>query len=83
MVHSFIEAFKSIPSIPVGIVVDPLIKCIQQSEGTSYHLNLFDFDFFLAVAMHPKLTLIPSGLMLMDELAKIYLSYPCWSNTAL
>jgi hypothetical protein len=74
MVKSFIEIFETIPSIPVSIVVDPLIKCMQTNEMTTYQFNTFDFDLFLAIAKHPKLTLLPSGLTVLDQLSRIYLS---------
>lgn len=70
---NLIKIFETIPSIPVAFVVDPLIKCIQEGDGTTYFYNTIDFDFFVAVAKHPKLH-PRNALQLVDILAKIYLN---------
>ena len=73
LMKNLIKIFETIPSIPVSFVVDPLVKCIQEGDGTTYFYNTIDFDFFAAVAKHPKLHL-RNALQLIDILAKIYLN---------
>ncbi len=69
------------PSIPVGIVVDPLVKQIQLSENTTYFYNMFDFEFFGTVADNPKLG-AKTGIQLLDVLAKVMLSEPLYTGLA-
>lgn len=45
------------PNIPIGLLIDELIKQIQQSEGDSFEFKIYDFDFFIFAAKHPKLQL--------------------------
>lgn len=59
--------------MPIGIIVEPLIKQIALSMNTTYKLNAFDFNFIRVLAQHPKLDPVPHGLMIMDIMAKIYL----------
>lgn len=73
IMKNLIKVFEDIPAIPVGIVVDPLVKLIQESEGDTYIYNTIDFDFFVAIAKHPKLH-PRNALQLIDILAKIYLN---------
>ena len=70
---NFITIFKSFSSIPVGVLLEPLAKQIQVSEGTTYILNLFDLHALDVLANHPKLTL-KQAILLLDVLAKIYLN---------
>jgi len=46
IMKNLIEIFDSIPTIPVGFVLDPLIQYLQSSDGDSYQYNTIDFDFF-------------------------------------
>jgi hypothetical protein len=48
--------FERINTIPIGIMVDPLIKQIQITEGITFKFNVFDFDFFTCLAKHSRLT---------------------------
>lgn len=42
-------------SIPVGLLVDPLVKANQSSD--SFVFQTFDYDFFALMAQHPKLNI--------------------------
>mgnify|MGYP006279430489 CR=1 FL=1 len=55
IMKNMISMFENIPTIPVGFVVDPLVKLLQESEGDTYFYNTIDFDFLCAIAKHPKL----------------------------
>ena len=55
------------------MIVDPLIKLLQESEGETYIYNTIDFDFFVSLAKHPKLK-PRSALPMIDHFAKIYLN---------
>lgn len=43
------------PSIPVDLLLEPLLRQLAVSEGKSYVLNLFDFEFLIEAARHPRL----------------------------
>jgi len=74
MINNVISLFRNYPSIPIQILCAPLFKQIMiniekldfidgaqnilQPTGDSFSLNSTDFEFFLAVATHPKL--VPS-----------------------
>lgn len=66
MMQNFIDLFQSHATIPVGILIDPLLKIIQTAERQTYNYNVFDFEFFTSLAKHPKLQASPHGLQLMD-----------------
>lgn len=67
------QIFEIQPTIPVGFVVEPLVNQLQMAEGVSYHYNSVDFQFFVAIAKHPKLH-AQQAIPLIDILAKIYLN---------
>jgi len=54
---NFQTLFETAPSIPIGLLIEPLIKQIQVTEGVTYFFKVFDFDFFNFLAKHPKLQL--------------------------
>ena len=43
------------------------------SEGISFKFNIFDFDFFTAIARHPRLN-IKNAIQVADLMAKSYLN---------
>ena len=43
------------------------------SEGVTFHLNTFDFDFFTSLAKHPRLN-IKNAIQIADLMAKAYLN---------
>jgi len=61
MMHSFSEIYQNHQSIPVIILVEPLLRIMQVNEKP-YPLNIFDFEFYSNLAKHPKLTASPFGL---------------------
>lgn len=67
------QIFEAQPSIPVGFVVEPLVNQLQMAEGVTYIYNSIDFQFFAAIAKHPKLH-SQQAIPLIDVLAKIYLN---------
>jgi flagellar biosynthesis/type III secretory pathway protein FliH len=81
IMSNFIELFERSDTIPVGILVEPLIKQFMESESVSYKYNTFDFEFFQVLIKHPKLRL-SDGISLMDALAKVYLNNPVFSFAA-
>eukprot|EP00357_Protocruzia_adherens_P031664 CAMPEP_0115033794 /NCGR_PEP_ID=MMETSP0216-20121206/40176_1 /TAXON_ID=223996 /ORGANISM="Protocruzia adherens, Strain Boccale" /LENGTH=1250 /DNA_ID=CAMNT_0002412373 /DNA_START=59 /DNA_END=3809 /DNA_ORIENTATION=- len=81
LMSNFTYTFESLPTIPVGILVEPLIKQIQVSEGVTYFYQVFDFDFFVTLARHPRLT-IKNAIQLLDLLAKIYLNDVVYARPA-
>ena len=50
--------------LPVGVMVPPIVK-----QASLYGYNNHDFDFFITLAKHPRLTL-RHGLLLVDLLGK-------------
>ena len=67
------KTFEKFPSIPVGFVVEPLIKQLQIALDDTYFYNSVDFDFFAKIAEHPRLQ--PNhALFIIDTMAKIYLN---------
>ena len=73
MLANFAYLFERLPTIPIGILIEPLTKQLQVSDNLTYYYNVFDFDFFVVLSRHPKLTL-KSAVPLLDMMAKIYLN---------
>jgi len=70
---NFVDIITNYSSIPIGILIEPMVKQLQNAEGKSYTLNVFDFKFLEAASNHPKLGL-KAAIQLLDILAKIYLT---------
>lgn len=69
------------PKIPIGIVLEPLVKQLQIGENDTYIYNSSDFSFFAKLANHP--TLNPNqALILIDTMAKIYINDFAYANCA-
>ena len=77
---NMVYIFEKQPTIPIGTLVEPLVKQLHASQGTTYLPNLFDFEFFVALARHGKLQL-KHGILLMDLLAKIYVNDIDWASS--
>lgn len=71
--QNFTYLFENQTSIPLNLLLDPLVKQITISENVTYFYKVFDFDFFTMIAKHPKLT-PANAVSLADLLAKIYLN---------
>ena len=67
------RVYDETPSLPIGILLAPLIKQIRLTETLSYQLNIFDFEFLRQCAVHPRLKL-SHAVQLVDLLMKIYTS---------
>jgi len=81
MIKNFKLIFDTFRAIPIGILLDPLIKFIRNAEGNMFFYNLYDFDFFMTIASHPKLTII-HAVQTIDLLAKIMLQDSIYSQCA-
>lgn len=56
MMQGFMEVFSSHTTIPVGILIDPLLRTMNGEENNQkYNFNIFDFEFLAHIAKHPKL----------------------------
>ena len=62
------------PHVPVGVVIEPVIK-----QASLHGYNNLDFDFFIALSKHPRLT-VRHGLMTIDLLGKSALMTLFWSS---
>jgi hypothetical protein len=62
------------PHVPVGVVVEPVIK-----QASLHGYNNLDFDFFISLSKHPRLT-VRHGLMTLDLLGKICLNDPLFGR---
>lgn len=68
---NFSATFRHNANIPIGILLDPLLKQMQVSDIEQ--INITDFDFFLTIAKHPKLN-VKNAIQALDLLGKCYLS---------
>lgn len=75
------NVYDLLPSIPVNILVEPLVSQIQVTENLSYFYNIFDFTFFNYISKHEKLPL-KTGIQMLDLLFKIYLNNQTFSQLA-
>ena len=73
MLKHFIHLYENFEGIPINILCEPLLKQIEISQYHAASFNVFDFEFFRAVANHKKLNL-QTGLLLLDSLSKIALT---------
>ena len=78
---NLINVFQREDTIPVGFIVEPLVKQLQIAAGDTYIYNTIDFEFFNALAKHPKLS-PQHALHLIDTMAKIYLNDLCYATSA-
>lgn len=70
--RNFSELFYRFQSIPINILLEPLIKQIQVGEK-NYVINVFDMEFLLICAEHAKIT-IKMVILLFDLLIKVHKS---------
>lgn len=78
---NFKELFQSNPTVPIGLLAEPLIKQIQTSLGISFQLKIFDFDFFIYVIDHPKLS-VSLGIQIFNLFSQIAVNDVSYSNAA-
>eukprot|EP00742_Colponemidia_sp_Colp-10_P006574 GILJ01007045.1.p1 GENE.GILJ01007045.1~~GILJ01007045.1.p1 ORF type:complete len:1707 (-),score=396.78 GILJ01007045.1:173-5251(-) len=77
VINNLTVTLLQLPTIPVGILVEPLVKQLQVAEN---RYNVYDFDFFVVVAKHSRIS-IRHGLLLLDLLGKICLNDPIYGRT--
>ncbi|CAG9318804.1 unnamed protein product [Blepharisma stoltei] len=65
---NFALLFEEDQTIPLCILLDPLIKQLQHTDG---FYNISDFEFFISLSKHPGLEL-DQGLALTEFLGKVY-----------
>mmetsp|Transcript_30365 Transcript_30365/g.29726 ORF Transcript_30365/g.29726 Transcript_30365/m.29726 type:complete len:186 (-) Transcript_30365:3297-3854(-) len=72
MLKHFMTIFQLLPSIPVTILCEPLIKQIQINDShlTNFQFNTFDFDFFKAVINHKRVS-ANLAMQIADEMAYV------------
>ena len=71
ILKNFEHILTHFESIPLDVLVIPLINIISEKEKVSYHFNVFDFEFFNVVANHPRLSL-QIGIEILEIFYKIY-----------
>jgi hypothetical protein len=81
MFKNFSDVFTNIKNIPVAILLESLMKQITLSGNVTYHFNIFDFEFFKVIAMHPRLHL-KLAIDFVDMLGKIICNDVTFSNSA-
>ena len=79
ILNNFNILFDTQQMIPVGILLEPLVKQIQVASNLKF--NTIDFDFFIRVAKHSKLTM-KYAVQTMDALGKIYMNEKHFSRSA-
>ncbi|EAR92754.2 hypothetical protein TTHERM_00322980 (macronuclear) [Tetrahymena thermophila SB210] len=76
---NFIDIFNEIPSIPVGIMLEPYISQIQASDKIFEKLNVCDFQFLNFISRNKNLN-TKLLVLLIDFLGKILLNNIIFSN---
>ena len=71
MLGNFMNIFEKVKNIPIGILLEPIVKQLEVASDIEY--NSIDFDFFIKIAKHPRLSL-KIALQTMDALGKIYVN---------
>ena len=82
LLENFKEILEEFNTIPINILVEPLIKQIRSSDGITFSFNIFDFEFMQAIARHPKLT-IKNAIQTLDLLAKPYIYSQTFASCAI
>ena len=72
ILKNFENILYEFDEIPIGILLDPLIRIIQVDEEKIYDLNVFDVEFLDKCAKHPRMN-GKLAVLLLDCLVKIYL----------
>ena len=79
VLSNFADIFEGNPAIPIGILLEPVIKQLQVVSDIK--LVSTDFDFFVKIAKHPRLSL-KNSVQTMDVLGKIYLNDEFYARAA-
>jgi hypothetical protein len=76
--NNFTLLFQSVPSVPIGLLIEPLIK-IMTNDKPTFSFNTCDLVFLQVLSEHPKLN-INAAVMIADLLAKAYLNQPIFGT---
>ena len=79
LLRNFKLLYENNPTIPVGILLEPLLKQMQGDETTALYVNVFDFEFFGSVVKHPKFT-EAQALQIFYIMADVYLNNIAFSK---
>ena len=71
VMSNFVIMLGEIQSLPISTMVEPMIKQLNLMQEVE--MNCGDFDFFVAIARHPRLAL-EHAIMLSDICGKQYLA---------
>lgn len=67
LMNNFVHIFRKFPSIPLDIIIDPLVKLLQSNHA----MNLNDAILFNSITSHQNLKQSAAILML-DALVRLY-----------
>ena len=70
---------EEVPNIPIGIMLEPYIKQATVLKKPKY--NTIDFDYYVGIARHQKLSL-NDAILVVDSLGKIYFNDQIFVNSA-
>lgn len=73
LMMNFIETFRRVSSIPVGILMVPWLKQLRLLSRTN--LSLFEHQLLCVIAGHPRLS-INHSVLLIDALGQYYMQSP-------
>ena len=79
LLNNFLFVMEEISGLPISVLIEPYIKQAQVIQKPRY--NTSDFDFYVATARHPKLT-VKDAVIVIDSLGKIYYSDYIYANSA-
>lgn len=71
MLSNMMGVFDEIITVPIGVLLEPLAKEARSLNAANFTLS--DFDFYLSIARHPRLSLKES-VILLDLCGKFLLS---------
>jgi len=55
--NNFAVVFEELDTIPLNILVEPLVRQIQVTDGVTYFFNVFDFTFFAYISKNNRVQL--------------------------
>ena len=79
LIGNFIITLEEIESLPVGALVEPVIKQVNLAQG---ELSIAEFEFFIGLARHQRLQ-IENAIMLADVCGKQYFAQLHLSKAAI
>jgi hypothetical protein len=55
LLENLTTVIRKFTTIPLDFVMEPMLKQLYSKEGSSYILNMFDFEFIIELCKHPKM----------------------------